>query len=382
MGLTSPALFYLLAILAAGLLVTIILRWRSLARPGLRAIALRFASLVTLQVLVLALIFVIVNRSAEFYSSWADLFGLDSGSAPVVASAHVGSAGTRPVVVLGQVPVRVPGDRAAGGTLQSVRLSGQLSGISIPADIFLPAGYRAGAGGSHYPVIVTIASGAASTSSPYNALRLAESAAGLIAAHRLPPVVIAMLPAELTRLDQGCLNVPAGPARHGSAPRRVIMGDTFFTEDIPAALESAYQASHDPANWAVLGGGSGGYCALQLVLTSSWVYSTAVVPDGAYTRPPGPAETGGSSELARQDNLQWLMRNQPLQPVSVLFTATGPAPGAGRAAPFAALARSPMRVSTATLSGGSWPLAGVLSWIGDMIGPHAQSGTRRAEAAS
>ena len=384
MGLTSPALSYLLAALAAGLLVTIVVCWRRLADFTVAAILLRVASLLTLQAVVLALIFVTVNRTGGYYSSWSDLFGLDRASAAVTASSPrlgPGSARVRPpakpVTVTTTVPVRVAGDAAAKGILQSVRFSGRLSGLTVAGYIFLPAGYRAGRRGQRYPVIVAISGELASRNSPYGAMRLAQNTARLIALRQLPPVVMVMLPATLPGRDESCLDVPAAAPYANGAVSRPVLGTTFYAEDLPATLERDYQASADPASWALLGDHSGGYCALQLALTRSWVFPTAVVPDGGYTVPPGSANTGGSPELAQQDNLQWVLQNQPVQPVSLLFTSSGPVPGAGAAQPFVRLARHPMRVATAALGGGSWPLSYVLTWIGDAIGSPAAAGVAR-----
>jgi enterochelin esterase-like enzyme len=373
-GLTSPALSYLLAILAAGLLLAVVLCWPRLAGRNLRAIALRLASLVTLQAFVLALIFVTVNRSGEFYSSWSDLFGSDRASAAVVASAGVTSARIRPVVVTSHTAVKVQGDKAAGGVLQTVTFTGQLSGIKVGGAVFLPVGYRQGAPVGRYPVLVEISNDLGSSSSPYGATRLAKSAAQQISQRQLPPMIIVMLPASVASADQGCLDIPAQAAGGGSPARPATMAATFFTEDIPAIMESEYAASNKTANWGLLGDSSGGYCALQLALTNSWTFAAAVAPEGAYTQPPGPVVAVGSPQFRQQDNLVWLLHNQPMQPVSVLFTGSGS--GAGQAQAFAAAARRPMRVSTATLDGGSWPLTSVLRWIGTTIGPgtpHAQA---------
>jgi enterochelin esterase-like enzyme len=370
-GLTSPALSYLLAILAAGLLLAIVVYWPRLAGRDLRAIALRSVSLVTLQAFVLALIFVTVNRSGEFYSSWSDLFGSDRASAAVVAAAGVSSKRIRPVVVTSRTAVRVPGDKAAGGVLETVTFSGQLSGIKVGGAVFLPAGYQQGGPVGHYPVLVEISNDLGSSSSPYGATRLAESAAQQIALRQLAPMIIVMLPAALSSTDQGCLDIPARAAGGGSPAGPAILAATFFAEDIPAIMESEYAASNKTANWGLLGDSSGGYCALQLALTSSWTFAAAVAPDGAYSQPPGPVVDAGSPQFQLQDNLLWLLHNQPRQPVSVLFTGSGSGSGAGQAQAFVAAARHPMRVSTAALDGGSWPLASVLRWVGMTIGPRA-----------
>ena len=371
MGLTSPALSYLLAFLSLGLLVAVVACWRRLAGPGLKTLAWRSASLLTLQACVLALIFVTVNQSGEFYSSWSDLFGSDTASASVTASASGDAARIQPVVVTAHTQVRVPGDRAAGGILQTVRFTGELSGLTVPGRVFLPAGYRAAGPVGHYPVVVAISNDLGRTSSPYGAVRLAQTASREIAAGRLEPVIMVMLPAELARSDQGCLNLPAQTAAGGAQPAAAIQASTFFTEDIPAIMESAYAASNAPGNWGLLGDSSGGYCALQLTLTNSWVLSAAVMPDGSYSQPPG-GDARSSPQVQQQDNMIWLLRNQPMQPVSLLFTGPSFGSDAGKARAFVTSARRPTRVSTMAVGGGIWPIASALGWLGKAIGPHAQ----------
>jgi Putative esterase len=366
-GLTSPALSYVLAALAVGLFLSIIIDWRAMAGRDVRSVLERTMSLVALQAVVLALIFVAVNRSGEFYSSWSDLFGLDKASVAIVASAGAATSRIQPVAVTGRTPVTVPDSKTAGGVLEAVTLNGQLSGLSVDGEVFLPAGYRSGSGASHYPVLVEVSDNLMSTSSHYGAVRLAESAARQIASRQLEPLIIVMLPAAVSPSDQGCLDVPAQPATVSGPATPAIMAATFFTEDLPAILESKYGASTSSANWGLLGDNSGGYCALELALTHSWIYSAAVAPDGTYTQPPGPVVNAGYRQLGQQDDLQWLLRNQPMQSVSVLFTGSG----TGGARVFAVAASPPMQVARLTIGGGGWPLAPVLDWIGAAIAPRA-----------
>jgi len=291
----------------------------------------RIGALGVLQLSVLALIFLIVNSSAEFYSSWSDLLGDQSGGGAIVA----GQAGTSenaassralaPVTVLGASAVAVPDrPKEAGGQLQRVRLYGQLSGISTAGYVYLPPGYGT-RGETALPVTVVISGDLGSPSNSYGAGALAGAAASQIAAHRLTPMVIVMLPAEVGQHDQGCLNVP------GSTQAAL-----FFTQDLPQVIGSAYRAT-PPATrrWSVVGDSSGGYCALQLAMTSSQTFAVAAVPPGGYTAPPGPAESGGSPQIRAQDDLSWLVKHQPMQPISVLFT------GGGTGQPFVSAARPP-----------------------------------------
>jgi enterochelin esterase-like enzyme len=379
-GLTSPALPFLLAGLVLGLLLAIVLGWRKLARPGLRPVLLRAGSLLTLQVCVLSLIFVTVNRSGEFYSSWSDLLGSDASQGSVVASAAVRASAVRPVVVLSHEPVRTPGTRASGGTLDTVRFTGQLSGLAVTGHVYLPPGYASAGSPARYPLIVVITDHLGDASSPYSASRLAENAARLIKARRLEPVLIAMLPAALSASDQGCLNVPAEPATAGAPSRPAVQASTFYTSDLPGMLESAFRAGTSAGGRALLGDESGGYCALQLSLASSWVFPVAVAPAGPYQQPPGTGENAGSPQLALQENLPWVLRSEPMQ--RVWFLLTGTTPGGGQASPFLRLARPPMQVATATLDSGSWPLNGVLTWIGAAIRPGREAAWPGAPAGS
>jgi hypothetical protein len=372
-GLTSPALPYLLIAVSAVLLVVIMVTWSRLARFRVWTIALRIISLCLLQASVLALIFVIVNNSGEFYSSWSDLLGSDNAGARLIAATHghvPAKDSHRPLIVTGHWDVTVRGHGKAGGVLDSVRIYGQLSGITAVGHVYLPAGYKPSDKRRYYPVIVEISDLTGSLKSPYGAEKLAQSAALQIAAHQLEPVIVVMLPAKLAADDQACLNIPPSFRRHRKAPP--TQGETFYAQDLPNVLESAYQVSSQPGNWALLGDNSGGYCALQLALDNSNVFSVAVAPDGSYTGPPDAGAAQGSALLRRQNDLIWQLRHLPMQPVSVLLTGPNAKTGAGKAEPIAALAQRPMRVTVARLSSGTWPLAGVLDWIGAEVSPQAQ----------
>jgi enterochelin esterase-like enzyme len=360
-GLTSPALMTMLAVVAAVALASILWYWPKLAGRGVVPVVARIGALGVLQLSVLGLIFLIVNSSAEFYSSWSDLFGHQSGGGAIVAgqarTGHsvVSSRSAAPVTVLASSAVAVPGrPGTVGGQLQTVRLYGQLSGLSVLGYVYLPPGYGA-RGETALPVAVVISGELGNPASPYGAGVLAATAASQIAARRLGPMIFVMLPAVVGQHDQGCLNVPGG-----------TQAAMFFTEDLPQAIDSAYRAVPPTTRrWAVVGDASGGYCALQLAMTSSETFAVAAVPPGGYTAPPGPAEFGGSPQIRTQDNLSWLLRHQPMQPISVLFT------GSGAGQPFLSDARPPMHAGQTGLAPGKWQLSGVLDWIGTAIAPSA-----------
>jgi Putative esterase len=355
-GLTSPALVALLIVITAALLVAMLWWWPRLAAGGIRPVLLRIAALAALQLSVLGLIFVVINDSAEFYVSWAELLGAHPGGGGVIsgqrASGHGPGRGpaAAPVTVTGAFSVPVAGrPGVSGGLLQAVTLYGQLSGLTVPGFVYLPAGY--GAATPPLPVAVVVSGQLDSAGQPYSASRLAGTAAQQIAAGQLRPLLLVMLPAGIGH-DQGCLDVPGG-----------TQAATFFTQDVPQAVAAGYRAA-PPASrrWALLADASGGYCALQLALNSPEIFAAAALPPGRYTAPPGPAQPGGSPQIRTQDDLAWLLRSQPMQPISVLFTGPGPAQ------PYLSAARPPMHAEQAGLDAGSWPLAGVLDWAGGVLG--------------
>ena len=357
MGLTSPALMAVVAVVGAAALAAILWYWPKLAGRGVVPVVARIAALGVLQLSVLGLIFLIVNGSAEFYSSWSDLLGDQSGGGAIVAGqvgagqSPIGSRSLAPVTVLASSPVAVP-DRpsAAGGQLRTVRLYGQLSGISALGYVYLPPGYGAGPQPA-LPVTVVISGQLGDPASPYGAGVLAGAAASQIAAHRIAPMIVVMLPPQVGRNDEGCLNVPGG-----------TQAALFFTQDLPQIIDSAYRAiPPSTRRWALVGDSSGGYCALQLAMTSSETFAVAAVPPGSYTAPPGPAASGGSPQIRAEDDLSWLLKHQPMQPISVLFT------GAGAGQPFLSDARPPMHAGQVGLTPGKWQLSGVFDWVGTAL---------------
>jgi hypothetical protein len=394
-GLTSGTLALVLGLAVAAALAGVLLGWRRLGRPGARRVAARAVALFALQMGVLALVFVLVNRSLVFYSSWSDLLGSDSAGA-AVRPAHAGRATAADTVqVLGESAVMVLGVPGAGGLLAAVRIHGELSGLTVQGQLYLPPGAAPPAGSStpagpgqpagsstspgpgplasgarRYPVIIALTGQPASGGSPYAAQNLAAAAAAQIAAGRLPPVILLILPAGPARgippqadpgpgngrpgseqAGPGCLDVPGG-----------VQGQAFLTQDLPRVLQGRYRVTA-PGTWALLGDRAGGYCSLELALSDSATFAVAAVPRGRYDSPPA-SQAGGSPQIRDQENLLWQLRHQPAPPVSVLFAGPGASAGLGRDARFAALARPPMRVTSIGLASGRFPLAPVLDWLG------------------
>jgi hypothetical protein len=348
-GLTSAALAWDLAVLAAALLGILLLGWPRLAGSGLPQVARRLIALCLVQASLLVLVLVLVNQAGGFYSSWSDLLGRYTGGGTLRSLTEIAPDNTARLTVLGSVPVSIPGNVHPVGSLQAVAIAGQLSGLSFGGHVYLPPGYPHALGGHvRYPVIVAISASLAATKAGGGAMRLAVAAAEQIASGRLRPLIVVMLPAG-PGTDLGCLNVPGGP-----------QAALFFSSDLPASIASRYLAGSGRNKWGLLGDASGGYCALQLALTNAPVFSAAAVPARPYIAPPGPPAGGRGSPFGLQDNLAWLVRHQPMQPISVLFT------GAGQARPFVSIARSPMLVTAQSPASSSLSVL-ALDWLGRLL---------------
>ena len=392
MGLTSGSLIGLAGFLAAGAFAGTLWMWRRLASPQPAHVLARVGLLLWAQVTVMLVLFLSVNKSFGFFASWSDLFGTNNTTGVIVAPQH--QSGGQPVPIqsrgTGELGSRTaegptgqgtsltsPDGRSRYGQLQLVRINGVRSGMRVSAYVYLPPQYFMSAPARRgFPVIVVISDHVTTAGDPYGAVSLAATAAEEIDAGRARPAIYVMIVASVAGdRDRGCLDVPGGPR-----------AATFFSQDLPAAIESSYPASRVAAGWAVLGDASGGYCALSLAMAHSDRFSLAAAPSAGYGPPPGSAGTrpgtagwwlsGGSQLLSDESDLGWRLRNLPPPPISLLFflpAGSGERQGSGgqagtseRAAAaaraFLSLVRLPTNVTQITLAGPR-PLGPVLDRI-------------------
>ncbi len=360
MGPTSLALIALLAVLAGILMVGALRFWRALGRPGVIRVASRIIVICALDAVVLGLILAIANRSAGFYASWSELLGTEHLAGKVIDLGR-GAAGRSldvhdgQLTVTARLAVPVPGfPKERGGKLLTVTMTGPVSGITASGYLYIPdAAPPRVARPPRLPVIVVISDRLSVGAATFSARRIASTAALEVKSGRLRPALIVMLPASIAPgVGRSCLDVPGGP-----------QAATFFTQDLPQIIRSGFPATSSSAQWAVAGDSTAGYCALQLALTHSATYSVAGAPPGYYTPQAAPGGVGPSGPLRQQENLIYLLRHQPMQPISVLLTSRPVASD-----PILALPRPPMRVVITPLASGGWPLAPVLDEIGRLLG--------------
>jgi S-formylglutathione hydrolase FrmB len=315
----------------------------------------------------------LANASFDFYGSWGDLVGgLSAPHNPATAGAGDPSdaaAPAAPVVADPAAPrYRLP---AGQGRIDSVVIHGVRTAISEPAFVYLPPQYFArGYETRRFPVTVAFTGYPGNAENLITHLRLPQTVAGEIAAGRMPPTIVVMLrPSVAPPRDTECTDIPHGP-----------QAETFFAEDVPAALAAVYRTAAQASGWSALGDSTGGYCAVKLAMRHSDRYSAAVSLAGYYhaLQDFTTGDLYGHSRTYREENdLIWRLRHLPPPPANLLLTTSRVGErDYGQTREFLALAHSPAHVASITLPFGghhfsTWQreLPPALRWLGAHLTP-------------
>ncbi|MFC0864847.1 alpha/beta hydrolase [Sphaerimonospora cavernae] len=350
MELTGTAIQLLFAVLAITSLAATVWLWPNLSRRNRRAVAGRIGLLIGDQALTLIAIGLVVNSYFGFYGSWADLFGTDQSTAPIIAADSGVVAGQAGLIrVLGDRPVLVPKARAgrAVGRLEQVVISGARSGLSSPAYVYLPPQYfEKKHVNSRFPVIVALTGYPGDARNLITRMNIPGRMAKAILAHEVSPaVVVLMRPTVAPPRDTECADVPGGP-----------QVETYFAEDLPEAMAGTFRVGTEAANWGILGSSTGGYCALKLGMRHPDAFSAVVSLSGYYHTLIDVTTGdlfGGSRRLREESDLMWRLAHLPAPPISVLVTSSRRGEADYKPTEkFLAAAKPPMQASSLILPSG------------------------------
>ncbi|GAA0395098.1 alpha/beta hydrolase-fold protein [Microbispora corallina] len=388
MDLTATKVQALFAVIAIAAFAATVWLWPRLSRPTVGAIAARIGVLLLDQVLLLTAIGVVINAYFGFYGSWGDLFGTDDTAAPPITmgGAIVAAGPSSPIRVLGSKPVFVdkPRPGTKGGRIEQVVIKGARTGISSPAYVYLPPQYFDKKYATRrFPVILALTGYPGDALNLITRLDLPSIAAESILAHQIPPtIMVLMRPTVVPPRDTECQDVPGGP-----------QAETFFTADLRQAMEAGFRVGTEAANWGVLGGSTGGYCALKMSMRHPEAFSAAVSLSG-YFHALVDMTTGdlfgGSSALQNENDLMWRLAHLPSPPISVLVTTSrhGEADYASTEK-FLAAVKPPMQAASLILpSGGhnfaTWEreLPQALPWLAQQLHAPPQVTAPNAAAAA
>ncbi|MCB5165587.1 esterase [Streptomyces bambusae] len=345
MSLTGDPALALTALLACAVFGCAVWGWPRLAGRGPAALLGRVAVQLCLFLALALPLTLVVNNAYGFYATWGDLLALNrDASAPQAGRDRAALQ----VTGVHRWKHRGSADPAVIGRIDAVTLHGARSGLTTKAYVHLPPAYlRAPAAErARFPVVVALSGFPSTTRVLIDLFGYPQTALDGVRAGRMRPAVLVMLtPTVAPPRDTECVDVPDGP-----------QAETFFAQDLPAAVAGHYGLTRDPRAWGVMGNSVGGYCALKLALRRPEAYRAAAGLSAFY-RAAHDHETGdlfaGDARLRRESDLLWRLRRLPQPPVSLLVASSrnGEAqyPETVR---FVRAVRPPARVSSITLGRG------------------------------
>jgi enterochelin esterase-like enzyme len=324
MQLTSSALAYTAAALAVLASVGTVWCWPRLAGRRAWQLAGRVGLLMFTQLAVVAVAGLTLNNSYGFYTSWTDLLRPDTRplalgqtgggrSGPPTGDALVRST---PEGGLGSVTDLPQGPPDQVGRVDSIRVTGKISGLSDQMFIYLPPEYfNPKYSRERFPVLLALAGYPGPPLHLVTELHTPQQVWDLQRTGRMAPTVVVMArPTVAAPRNTECVDVPGGPAT-----------ETWFARDLPTALRSAYRVSRSAQSWGVLGYSTGGSCALRLALRDPGSYGSAAALHPEY-QVTGDWTTGdlfgGSQQLAQSYDLAWRLHNLPVPASSLLIVST------------------------------------------------------------
>ncbi|MFI6443914.1 alpha/beta hydrolase [Kitasatospora sp. NPDC050543] len=376
MGLTSHKVLALTVLVAVLVMAATVWVWPKLARPTWPAVLGRIGTILATQLAVLAALGLVANNYFAFYSSWDDLLGTgDNGPVSIQNKADAAAAGS-PVRVqaLGRVDVQGGGaigrDPRQAGEIHQIRIAGASTGLATDGYVYLPPQYfQPEFAQKRFPTVIVTTGFPGDARNLVTRLNYPGAALRLLQAGRMQPtVMVLMRPSPAMPTDTECEDIPGGP-----------QSETYFTKDVPQAIEASYRVSGDPRAWGLMGNSTGGYCALKLAMRHPEVFPTAVSLSGYY-RAAEDATTGdlfkGSQRRRDEADLIWRLKNEPQPEVSVLLAGTREGDGEYRreTEQFVAAAHAPMKVSYSMLETGghnfqTWGrlLPSSLEWLSEHL---------------
>ncbi|WP_042385518.1 alpha/beta hydrolase [Streptacidiphilus melanogenes] len=377
MELTSGALLW--TVLGITVLVTVatVWRWPRLARSGRLFVLARLGALLTAQLGLVLVAALLINGYGDFYPTWGDLLGVDQQVTFGASTGPDGDAlptghGSRLVRPDGAAPAFLSGRPTAVGQVSTVRLLGPRTGLAQQAYVYLPPQYFQPAyAHTRFPVVLMMTGFPGTIQTTLDRLNPPRQASGLIASGRMQPTVLVLISQNVALpRDTNCVDSVGGP--------RV---ETYFTEEVPAALRSAYRLLPGPDAWAVEGYSEGGTCALAFGLRHPSVFG--VVADlggdyglyenrqtGALFGPPGPDR----DRLLQEADFGWRLTHLPPPPIRVLLGTSVRDRDYPATKRFLAQVRAPMRATPMLLASGghnfgTWAVeqGPMLEWVSEQL---------------
>ena len=374
MGLISWQLPVLVGAVTVLAFVGLLLLWPRLARTAVHTVAGRAGGVLLVNVLVVLLAGVLLNRQFLFYASWTDLansFGATPKQATVSRGESASAAAAARVperegrTITATPPLRLPALPGSGSRF-IYTVKGRASGITSTVVVQLPPGYDPGSG-RRYPVLETFQGYPGQPTQWLDVLHLDQAVDQASSSGRLvAPIIVSPQTEVPVGVDTEC--VDGG----GNNPEV----ETWLTTDVPNWVVTHFAVKTDRQSWATIGLSAGGWCAAMAAMRHPGTYSAAVVMAGYFTPWFGPyyRPFEPRSALSRQYDLLTMARRNP-PPVAIwLETSHADRDSYPTSSVFLRDVRRPTAVTATVLQNAGhrmsvWvaELPGALSWLGSSV---------------
>jgi enterochelin esterase-like enzyme len=279
LSLTGMPLLVLATALALAAPVLATWWWHRLDGPALTSVAGRAVVVVLAQLVAVLAVFVWINHSYAFYTSWNDLLGRTHQDAGIAVN-------------------RAPAPDGSRTTL--LHIDSGAAGSARTALVWLPRQYDEPAyAHTRFPVVVFLPGQPSTPGMTYQRFDFGQVAAQAIDTGRVAPFV-AVIPPLMTDppRDTECTNVPRGPR-----------AESYLAQDLPTAVEHDLRVDPPGRDWTLAGWSTGAFCAAKVGLAhpASW---GSVIAFGGYYRPETDRTTGdlfhGDRRLEHTNSPLWL----------------------------------------------------------------------------
>jgi pimeloyl-ACP methyl ester carboxylesterase len=271
--------------------------WRTVRARGGHRVGLVsgvVAMCVVSQVFALVAMFLAINDSYGFYSSYGDLLGHSRSSDAITVNT---------------------GHAVEGGHFKVLEVHGAASHTSAQVLAWLPAQYDEPAyRHRRFPVVEFLPGQPNTVQGLLRHFDILSQATPLLQANQLQPFVLVVPPLMIRPpQDTECTDVPHGP-----------QALAWLRTDVPRAVTSALRVDPPGRGWTMLGWSTGAFCAAKLLLTDPGL-ARAAVGLGGYYQPTlhhvYPNLFGGSTSVRLANDPQHLYELHGLRGDRLLLVA-------------------------------------------------------------
>jgi S-formylglutathione hydrolase FrmB len=294
LSLTGAPLLVLATALALAAPFAVAWWWRRLDGSAIVVLGGRFAVVATAQVVAIAAVFLWVNHTYTFYSSWDDLFGVTQQNAGIAVNETAAPDGSRTMVL---------------------PIAGPAAGVARHALVWLPKQYDEPAyAHTRFPVVVFLPGQPSTPGTTYQRFGFGQVASQAIASGKVAPFV-AVIPPLMTDppRDTECTNVPNGP-----------QAETYLGHDLVQSVAQQLRVDPPGRDWTAAGWSTGAFCAAKLALSQRGHWGS-VIALGGYFRPETDRSTGnlfhGDRNLERHNSPMWLYEHNGTSGLRMLLIA-------------------------------------------------------------